>query len=134
MAKGKKRVILANPEEPRAGDYSYGLYDKAHPIYGDPETVKRIRGELRGLRGETVTMTFTGAHIDDSGKARKFRVQRTFQLNSYSDVMGPGSAYASAVKYIRDKHSEETLVTYGITVETADASDEDSESDEEDSD
>ena len=116
---GNKRIILANPTEPRAGDYAYGLYDKAHPVTGDPETIQRLRSSLRGLRGQDVTVTFNGAHIDSGGKIHRFRIKRSLTLNAYSDIFGPGSAYASAVKTVRDKHSDELLVTYGITVEPA---------------
>lgn len=120
MAKERKaRVILVNPDEPRAGDYSYGLYDKAHPIFGEAETIAYMKQQLRGLRGEEVTMTFKGIRIDDEGTSRRFTVARTFKLRQYSDVFGPGSAYASAIHAVRERHSAETLVTHSITVEAA---------------
>jgi hypothetical protein len=115
----EKRQILANPDEPRAGDYSYGLYDKAHPVYGDPSTINHLKGQLRGLRGKTVTATFSGARIDDDGTKRRFTAKRTFVLNRYTDMFGPGSAYSSAIHDVRDRHSDETLVTYSITIEVA---------------
>lgn len=114
-----RRIILANPDEPRAGDYSYGLYDKAHPVFGERETIDYLRKQLRGLRGERVTARFNGARIDEEGNTRRFVVKRTFKLNRYSDLFGPGSAYASAVHAVRDRHSDETLVTHSITIEPA---------------
>jgi hypothetical protein len=115
----KSRVILANPDEPRAGDYSYGLYDKAHPVFGEPDTIEYFRKQLRGLRGKRVTMTVKGARIDDDGKTRRFNVSRTFTLKTYSNVFGPGSAYASAIHSVRELHSDETLVTHSLVIEAA---------------
>ncbi len=132
MAKERrKRVVLANPDEPRAGDYAYGLYDKSHPVHGDPATIKRLRDSLKGLRGEEVTMTFRGKRLDpDTGAAKRFRIKRTFTLNSYRDVFGPGSAYASAVHFIRDAHSGDELVVDDFVIEESEYGDEDSEYDE----
>lgn len=118
-----RRVIPTNPDEPKAGDYSYGLYDKAHPVFGDPDTVAYFKRELRGLRGEHVTVTFKGVRIDDDGETRRFNVRRTIKYNQYSDMFGPGSAFASATHAIRERHSDETLVTQQIIIEHA--SDED---------
>lgn len=120
-----KRNILANPDEPATGDYSYGLYDKTHPSFGDVDMIAYMKRQLRGLRGQRVTMVFQGAHIDEFNKIRKFNVKRTFTINRYSDVFGPGSAYASAIHAVRELHSHETLVTYSLTVEPADPEAED---------
>lgn len=118
MAKERKaRVIVVNPDEPRAGDYSYGLYDKAHPVFGEPDTIDYMKKQLRGLRGEDVVMTFKGIRIDDEGNEKRFTVRRAFTMRQYSDVFGPGSAYASAIHAVRERHSDETLVTHTLTVE-----------------
>lgn len=122
-----KRRVLANPDEPRAGDFQYSLYDKAHPVHGDPDTIARLKKELRGLRGEKVTVVFKGAHVDEEGTAHRFRLQRTFNYRQYGDMFGPGSAYADAVHFIRDKYSNEELVTYSFDVEVADDDDENEE-------
>lgn len=127
----KKRVILANPDEPRAGDFAFQFYDKAHPTHGDRETVNRLRRELRGLAGEHVTMTFNGKRTDpDTGDRHRFRIRRTFKLENYRSVFGPGSAFASAIHYIRDEHSDEELVIDTFSIEEADDFDEDEEFDE----
>lgn len=116
---GPKRHILANMDEPKAGDYSYGLYDKAHPVHGDPDTIARIKKELRGLRGRDVRVIIRGARIDEDGKARRFTASREITLNRYSDLFGPGSAYGSVMHAVRERHSGDTLVTYEITLEEA---------------
>lgn len=123
----KRRVILANPDEPRAGDYSYGIYDKAHPVFGDKATVDYFRGQLRGLRGERVTMKVNGVRVDEDGESHRFVIRRTFTLNRYSDVFGPGSAYGSAIHAQREAHSDDTLVTHSLTIEPATDEDDDYE-------
>jgi hypothetical protein len=119
-----KRVILANDNEPRAGDFAFDFYRKAHPVTGDSETVGRLKSELKGLRGQEITVKFNGKHIDsDSGDVKKFVVTRRLTYRQYADLFGPGSAYASAASYIRDKYSNDTLVIGTITID--DESDED---------
>jgi hypothetical protein len=127
----KKRVVIVNEDEPKAGNYAYKFYDNTHPIRGDAEEIARMRKSLRGLRGEEVTMVFKGQHIDSKNNKKRFTVRRTFTLNSYSDAFGPGSAYASAIHYIRDKHSDDQLNVMNFSIEEADSGDEDSEYDEE---
>lgn len=114
---GKRRVLLANPDEPAAGDFAYMLYDKAHPIHGDPETINRFRRELRGLRGQEVTLKMRGSRLDDEGNERRFVARRTFTLNRYSDVFGAGSAFASALHDVRERHSDEELTIYEVSIE-----------------
>lgn len=126
MARERKerRFIVANPDEPKTGDFEYSLYDKAHPTHGDPETIAYMKKGLRGLRGERLKMTFNGSHIDEDGTPHRFRIQRTFNYRNYTDVFGPGSAYASAIHAVRDKYSNETLVTYSIAFDILDEEDE----------
>lgn len=124
--KAPRRFALVNPDEPRSGDFAYGLYEKAHPIRGDAETIAYYKKALKGLRGRRVKLTFNGKRVDpESGKERNFRVQRTFQFRKYSDVFGSGSAYASAIHVIRDAHSDEELAVLSISIEEADDSDDD---------
>jgi hypothetical protein len=123
-----RRLVLANPDEPKTGDYEFGLYEKAHPHFGDKETVARIKKGLRGLRGEKVRMFLKGSH-GDGEEVQRFRIQRTFNYRRYSDVFGPGSAYASAIHAVKDKYSDQQLVTYSLEFQIVDddADDEDSE-------
>lgn len=123
----KRRVVLANPEEPKAGDFAYGFYDRTHPVDGDPEEIARMKRAIRGLLGETVTMRFGGEHIDDDGMSKKFTITRRFKLTNYDSVFGPGSAYASAIHTIRDKYSSDELVITKFTIDVASGDDEDSE-------
>ncbi len=129
MAKERgKRVVIANPDEPRAGDYAFSLYDNTHPDRGDPATVARMKAALRGLRGEEVTMVFKGKHTSaDTGEAKRFTVKRKFTLTSYRDVFGPGSAFASAVHWVRDKYSDDELTIDSFEIEESSYGDEDSE-------
>jgi hypothetical protein len=116
-----KRHIVVNPDEPRAGDFAFTLYDASHPIHGRPDVVSRLKSELRGLRGEEVTVRIRGARIDpDTQEERRFTVRRSFTMNRYSDVFGPGSAYHDAIRAIRDRHSNDELVVYSFDIETED--------------
>ncbi len=122
-----KRIILANPDEPRAGDYSYGLYDKAHPVFGEAETIAYMKKQLRGLKGERITVEFKGVRIDDDGESKRFTVKRTGTYRQYSSMFGPGSLYASAMHAVRERHSDETLVTHSIVITAASGDDDDGE-------
>lgn len=126
-----KRRIVANPDEPRTGDHQYQMYDKLHPMHGDPQEIARVKRQLAGLRGEWVKLTFKGARIvdgDEGTEEKRFKLVRTFAYRSYRDVFGPGSAYASIIHFIRNKYSRDTLVTYELDIEIAE--DEDSDTDE----
>lgn len=129
MAKEReaRRVILANPDEPRAGDYSYGLYDKAHPVFGEADTIAYLKKQLRGLRGERITVEFKGVRINDEGESRRFTVKRTGVYRQYASMFGPGSFYASAMHAVRERYSDETLVTHSIVITIASDDDEDDE-------
>ena len=120
----ERRRILANPDEPKTGDYAFGLYDKAHPIKGKPETIKAIKRELRGYRGEWVTMYAYGMREDaETGDEKRFKFKHTFLYRKYSDVFGPGSAYGAIVHAVRDKYSEDALTTFHLDIEFADPAD-----------
>lgn len=123
----KKRVIIANPDEPRAGDYAYSFYDKTHPVFGQAEDIARMKKEIRGLRGETVTMRFSGRHKAQGEPEKKFTITRVFKLTGYDSVFGPGSAYGSAIHTIRDKYSNDKLVIDKITIDATSGGDEDTD-------
>lgn len=112
-----RRKIVINPDDPRSGEHAYTLYNLAHPITGDRATISRLKDDLRGLRGERVVMTFRGSRIDEEGNEHFFNVKRSFKMNKYADVFGPGSAYASAIHAVRERHSSDTLVIYSITID-----------------
>lgn len=113
-----RRRIIANPDEPRAGDHGYQLYNKAHPISGNQDTISDMKKQLRGLRGKTVRVTINGAHIDpDTLQPRRFTASRVIDYNMYSDMFGPGSAYASALHDVKERYSNDVLVTYSIDIE-----------------
>lgn len=131
MAKEReaKRLILANLDEPRAGQYEFSLYKQAHPVSGKPDVIARMKKELAGLRGHRVVMHFNGAHVDAEKETKHFRLKRVFNYRNYNDLFGAGGAYGSAIRYIRDAYSDETLITYSISIEIADEDDEDDEED-----
>lgn len=117
----KKRVILANEDEPKTGDYMYGLYDRTHPVFGQKDEIARMRRELRGLGGSRVTLTLNGSRIDEeTGEEKRIRIRRTFTMNTYRDIFGPGSAYASAIHSVREKHSGDVIITHSLTIEETD--------------
>lgn len=113
-----ERKILANTDEPTTGDYAYQFYNHTHPINGNEATIAYARGQLRGLGGKDVTLKIRGMRIDDDGTERRFTATRTFQLKSYSDVFGPGSAFGSVLHAVRERHSDEELVIFSLTFET----------------
>ena len=115
-----KRELIVNPDEPRTGDFAFDFYDASHPVFGRPGVVSRLKGELRGLRGEDLKVTVRGRRVDaDTGQERRFQVIRTVHYRNYNDLFGPGSVYGSAIKAVRDRHSDEQLITDSITIEAA---------------
>ncbi len=113
----ERRRILANVDEPGTGDYDFGFYNKAHPIFGEPETIARIKKELRGLRGEFVTVIASGLREDDNGDEHRYKFKRTILYSRYDDLFGPGSAYADIVHSIVEKYSDNALTTLHLDVE-----------------
>jgi hypothetical protein len=116
----ERRRIIANADEPETGDFQFGLYDKAHPVFGDEEVVARIKRELRGLRGEWLTVIAHGIRVDDNGDEHRFRFKRTFLYRRYADMFGPGSAYSDIIHSVVSKYSEDELTTLALDVEIAD--------------
>jgi hypothetical protein len=115
----KKRVeILANPDEPTTGDYMYGLYDKTHPLNGLKDEISRMRGALRGFGGKEVKLTVRGSRIDEeTGTEKRFKYSEKFQLNNYRDVFGPGGAYSAVLRNVRQKGSDDVIVTHELIIE-----------------
>ena len=115
-----RRVIKTNPSEGSTGDFTYGFYDRSHPITGDRAEIQRLKQELVGLRGERIVVHVKGRRIDaDTGRERRFDVRREMTYNRYSDLFGPGSVYGSAIKAVRERHSGDELVTDEISIEPA---------------
>lgn len=113
-----RRVIKTNPSEGSTGDFTYGFYDRSHPITGDSREIQRVKQELIGLRGERIVVHVRGKRIDaDTGRERRFDVKRELTYNRYTDLFGPGSVYADAIKAVRERYSEDELVTDDITIE-----------------
>ncbi len=126
------KLILVNPDEPRAGDFSYQLYDKLHPIHGNREEIARVKKEFAGLRGERVRLILNGQYIDkDTLEVRRFRLTRTFNYRKFWDAFGPGSAYARAMHAYRNKHSGDgsgdEYTTLSIALEVVDIDEEESD-------
>lgn len=112
-----KKRILANPDEPRAGQFAYELYNQAHPVHGSAGEINYWRQQLRGMTGRTVEVTVRGAIIDpDSGEKRRFTASHTIELNSYSDLFGAGGAYGEILHPIRDENSDDELVVFSVEV------------------
>jgi hypothetical protein len=134
MPRERKERVFINPnpdEDSGAGDYQYGFYDKAHPVFGLSEIVKEIKSSLRGLRGEWIRMyvhaSAKPADATDEEEARQFRLQRTFLYRNYTDVFGPGSAFASVVHWFRENHSDEVLAVHELEFEMVDEEEVDAE-------
>jgi len=119
-AKASKRVVLANPDEPNAGEFAYTLYDRAHPLYGERDEIARIKKQLSGLRGEYVTVHLKGKRIDEDGETHYFDLQRSFTYANYRSLFGPGSAYSDIIHFVRDNHSSDEISIKSLTVEVND--------------
>lgn len=85
--------------------------------------MSRLKKSLSGLRGERVRLVFNGFRQDEEGNKTRFRATRTFNYRKYGDVFGPGSAYASALHWQRDKHSSDQFVTVSIGLEVIEIDD-----------
>lgn len=112
-----KRTLIVNPDEPRTGDNGFTVYDDAHPVFGNPEVRDRFRAQLKGLRGQTLTVKVHGVRQDASGKERRWSATRTVELNSYGDIFGANGALLSALKSQMKKDSNSKLVVTNITIE-----------------
>lgn len=115
-----RRRIVVNPDEPKAGDFAYTLYNKVHPHHGDKEIVAGLKKQLKGLRGERVKVTIRGVREDDDGDEHTFRLQRHVNYRKFWDVFRPGSAYAEAMHAYRDRHSEDMLAVTSVDIEVVD--------------
>lgn len=120
MAKERKpigRRILANPDEPRAGDNVFDFYNKAHPVFGEPETISYLRGQLRGLRGKTITLKISGIRQNEDGDERRFVSTKKLTVNNYSDIFGTGGAFIESARGAVERDSEDKLVVQTFTIE-----------------
>lgn len=122
--KGKViKEIVTNTDEPKVGDFAFTVYDNTHPINGSSE-VDRFRKEMKGLRGKTITLRVKGFRVGDDEKAKRFNRTRTFTVHRYNDIFGPGGAYLSIIKEVKDQNSDDTLVATSIQVEEPSEDDE----------
>ena len=112
-----KRRLIVNPDEPRTGDNGFTVYDDAHTIHGRAEVRDRFRKELKGLRGETITVTVRGIRQDQSGKERNWSARRTIELNRYDDIFGANGVLISALKSQMKRDSDAKLVVQSLTIE-----------------
>ena len=48
---------------------------------------------------------------------RRLYATRTFDLNEYSDMFGPGSAYANATHAVKEAYSPDELIAYSFEIE-----------------
>lgn len=114
-----KRRITANPDEPSTGDFAYGISNAAHPVTGRSSTLNYLDKQLDPFYGREVRVRIAFGRIDpDSGDVLgRVNATRTFELNEYSDMFGPGSAYADALHAVKSRHSPDELVVYSFTIE-----------------
>lgn len=116
----ERRRIIANIDEPETGDFDFGVYDKAHPIFGERETIARIKKEIRGLRGEWVRMTARGIRVDENGDEHRYKFTAVTLYRRYDDLFGPGSAYADIIHSVVSRYSEDEISTLDIDLEIID--------------
>jgi hypothetical protein len=91
-----RRIISLNPREPKTADFGFTLREKAHPVTGEPDTIKYLREQLRGLRGKDITVKLYGGSVHRGKVVQRFRgLERSLTLNTYRDIFGPGGAYES---------------------------------------
>lgn len=109
-----KREILANPEQPRTGQNGFDLYDQIRPGFTrDAETMKYFRQQLKGLRGQSVTLTVEGERQRGSGAKRGWRASRRFVFDEFDDFL---DAYLSTLKEQLRSNSKLKLVTTRLTI------------------
>lgn len=125
-----RQTFKANPDpdEESSGDFAYTLYDAAHPMTGEPETVALWKGRASQYYGERVRVSLNGFRVDPkTGKRVRIFIRRVGQLDGYGDLFGPGSLYAKAAKVVRNRGSEDELVITSVTIERADENESDEE-------
>jgi hypothetical protein len=116
-----KRIVLANEEEPLAGDFSFVFYDKANPNNfeeGDDEVQDRFRKALRGLRGHEVRMIVRGERRNTEGSLHRFRGKATFTYNTLEDVFSAQGAYLRAMHNVVEVASDEEMITTSVEFES----------------
>jgi hypothetical protein len=126
----RQRVnVLANNDEPGAGNYAYKLYDDSHPLHGDPSEIAKWDEILRPYYGKRLRITVNGMTLDPDGeRGTRTYIRRVGQVNGYTDVFGPGSLYYDAIKAVRNRHSTEEMDVLSLSVEIAAPNDRDTES------
>lgn len=130
----KRITVKANPddedsdEDSDSGDFAYQLYDNAHPLHGDTDTIARWHNRLKPLYGSRLRLTLNGYTTDPAtGKRTRTYIRRVGFVAGYGDVFGPGALYSKAIKTVRNRHSVDELVVTSVTVELADDADVDDE-------
>lgn len=125
----QRQTFKANDDEPEAGDFAYALYDKAHPVNGEHETIEEWHGRLKRYYGKKIRITVNGfrANPDDEEDRHRIFIRRVGVVRGYADVFGPGSLFARALRVVRNIASQAELVVSSVTFELADESDEDEE-------
>lgn len=127
-ARRHRHVFKANPDEVAAGDFAYQLYDNAHPLHGDPDTIALWDERLREFYGSWVRVTLNGYRTDPAtGGRHRIFIRRLVLAEGYSSVFGPGGVYGKMCKVVRNRGSEDELVTTSLTVELAEDGDDDGE-------
>src|SRR5262245_52130754 len=112
--------IPANPDEPTAGDFAFAFSEKIHPVNGDPYLVNFFKRQLRGMFGQRVRLKIKAGRINqDTRRERKFNLTSTFEMNRYTDLFGPNSAWNRALHAAADRCSDEELVVYDFDIEVA---------------
>lgn len=113
MADSDKRIILANPDEPRTGQNGFDLYDQIRPGFTrDAETMRYFQKQLRGLRGHTVTMNVDGERKTGKSRTRNWHASRRFVFDEWDDLL---DAYLSTLKEQLKANSKLKLITTRIT-------------------
>lgn len=105
------------------------LYDAAHPVHGERDEISKWDARLKDYYGERVRLTLNGYVVEGkTGRLlSRIYIRRVRILESYSDMFGPGSMYAQALRVVRDRWSDADLRITSLTLELASEGDEDEE-------
>lgn len=119
---GKKRRIIANPDDPATGEYSFNFYSYTRPRVGSQRDIDRVRSQLRGLSGKEIRVTAIGQRFDADNprNVRTTRNSTTLTMHRYGDLFGPDGALLGLFKRQVEADSSDVYVVQYIDIEELD--------------
>jgi hypothetical protein len=115
----KKRRIIANPDDPATGEYTFGYYRQTRPRVGEADDIARARKELRGLSGKTVRITVHGQryNANDPNDVRPTKNVARAVIHRYGDVFGADGVLLQMFKRQVEANSDDVYIVNYIDIE-----------------